>query len=877
MSEFATWLEFSAAWLDASIAPVLIVKWTIVLAVAWLTHGILTGWNPRWRVALWRSTVFGLALTAILSTAPPLLTYQAGPRDQPSIDRAQTTTTSPAAPGPVAPAIIAGREPTVPIRPMTIVASSVAADRHDVPALAPASAVAEGSTWRVSIVPRLWSAWLAGVVALAVRLILGSLGLGRVIRRSSDVPESIVRESRNIADRLGCHREVRLRRTSDVATPCLAGVWRPVLLLPDRECEEARPDELRAILAHELAHARNHDVVWNLVVHVASILLWFHPLIWRIRAMHAAACDAVCDAVAADLLGDVASYSRTLARLAVRTAWPSSVHGLAMARTSDVRRRLDALHRNVFRESLSRSRVILALFVAGGFVVLIGGLGYTRAEQAASTPHAGDAAKPADEKMAGKMTLRAVMAETNEPIERVSIAFRRNRPDGTNEKGTVTTGKDGTATIYYPTNFKSGYFETHRQQAEAAPLNLLWDDKRHPLQIPLAKELRFESGTTIGGIVQDEAGHAIAGAAIGVYAPPTEYEGTNNAFAIGEVKTNAQGRWHLDVIPKDISGVWVSVKDPRYREGAGERIPSLGRDSVIVLKKGQIVKGQIIDAAGRPIKGARAFIGDDSFDPFISTATTNEQGEFTLENCPAGPKIVTIQADDFAPYVRDVRVDERTAPVEIQLTEPGSLLRGKVVDIQGKPVAGAFFGADSWRGRRSIHFTIKTDKDGRFEWKSAPNDVVLYDTGKFGYMSSRHVPLTAADREQVITIYPELVITGRVSDAETGQPLPKFRLIRGQRYEGARRSTGLKTRRCTSRAIDTRSGSASHGDSSLRGSRPRVTSRPNRDLSGLPREARRSTLPSSLAINCCPAPSCSPTASRPWVPRLWSTRVNWAT
>ena len=146
-----------------------------------------------------------------------------------------------------------------------------------------------------------------------------------------------------------------------------------------------RPDDLRAILAHELAHARNHDLAWNLAAHIASILLWFHPLAWRIRAAHAAACDAVCDAVAADLLGDVASYGRTLARLAVRAAWPSPAHGLAMARTSDVRRRLDALNRNVFRTPLSWRRAMPAFFVGSVLLVLIGGFGFTRAEQAAST------------------------------------------------------------------------------------------------------------------------------------------------------------------------------------------------------------------------------------------------------------------------------------------------------------------------------------------------------------------------------------------------------------------------------------------------------------------------------------------------------------
>ena len=111
-----------------------------------------------------------------------------------------------------------------------------------------------------------------------------------------------------------------------------------------------RSDDLRAILAHELTHARNHDLAWNFAAHITLILLWFHPLVWRIRAAHAAACDAVCDAVAADLLGDVVSYGRVLARLALGADWPSPADGLAMARTSDVRRRLEALNRMVFPE-----------------------------------------------------------------------------------------------------------------------------------------------------------------------------------------------------------------------------------------------------------------------------------------------------------------------------------------------------------------------------------------------------------------------------------------------------------------------------------------------------------------------------------------------
>ena len=81
MSLFATWLESSAALPDASIGLVLIVKWTAVLALAWLAHGMLAGRNPRWRVALWRSAIVGLALVALLSLVPPIVTYQSRSRE----------------------------------------------------------------------------------------------------------------------------------------------------------------------------------------------------------------------------------------------------------------------------------------------------------------------------------------------------------------------------------------------------------------------------------------------------------------------------------------------------------------------------------------------------------------------------------------------------------------------------------------------------------------------------------------------------------------------------------------------------------------------------------------------------------------------------
>ena len=329
---------------------VLVARWTLLLALAWLVHAALDGRNPRWRVALWRGAVVGVGLVAAMAMCAPIVSIQIVPdptqahaegREEVDARSRFEVATRPVT-------VVPAAASSMTERPEAAAASARPADVTE-PAVVPgpteswpSRALGLAGSWALSI-------WLCGMLVLTGRLILASLALDRLVRRSADAPEDIVQHCRAIAGHLGWTRTLRVVRSAEVATPCLAGIVRPALLLPDREGQ----DDLPAILAHELAHARHHDLAWNLAAHLASIALWFHPLAWRMRSAHAAACDAVSDSVAAGYLGDVVSYGRTLARLAVRAARPAPANVLAMARTSDVRRRLDALNRRVFRTPLS--------------------------------------------------------------------------------------------------------------------------------------------------------------------------------------------------------------------------------------------------------------------------------------------------------------------------------------------------------------------------------------------------------------------------------------------------------------------------------------------------------------------------------------------
>ncbi|WP_165227814.1 M56 family metallopeptidase [Aquisphaera insulae] len=364
----------------ATVSPMtqVLAKATVLLVLAWAAHVMLLRCNPRWRVALWRSVLCGLAALPWLAMTPPILTWRLS---GPSVKAAPIADEMDEEPPPVITTVtdplpaVSGTM-AIPPAPRPVPTRQEPPRRED----AGGSVEAPSPVFSFRLPePRDWffTAWLCGVVVLSLRTAIGGWRIRGILARAKDAPKSIQDEGQRIGNDLGV-RPVRIAATDDVLSPCLVGLRRPVLLLGRIDIEG--PYELRAVLAHELAHVRGLDLVWNALAGVAEIVLWFHPLAWRIRGAHALACDGVSDAVAADLLGDVAGYGRTLARMAVRVSGISPAHGLAMARPSQVRRRIEALGRMLYRSPLPRAAVLSALTVFVPIVAIVGGFAVAQAE-----------------------------------------------------------------------------------------------------------------------------------------------------------------------------------------------------------------------------------------------------------------------------------------------------------------------------------------------------------------------------------------------------------------------------------------------------------------------------------------------------------------
>jgi len=110
-------------------------------------------------------------------------------------------------------------------------------------------------------------------------------------------------------------RSVRLLATDRVDSPSVIGWLRPVILAPVGVLCGLAPEQVEALLAHELAHVRRHDYLVNVLQGIAESLLFYHPAVWWISNQIRAEREHCCDDLAVAASGDVLVYARALAEL----------------------------------------------------------------------------------------------------------------------------------------------------------------------------------------------------------------------------------------------------------------------------------------------------------------------------------------------------------------------------------------------------------------------------------------------------------------------------------------------------------------------------------------------------------------------------------
>ena len=78
----------------------------------------------------------------------------------------------------------------------------------------------------------------------------------------------------------------------------------------------------------------------------------------------------------------------------------------------------------------------------------------------------------------------------------------------------------------------------------------------------------------------------------------------------------------------------------------------------------------------------------------------------------------------------------------------------------------------------------RTDAEGRVVWNEAPDTTLEFDVYAKGFMRLNGYQVRPDGKEHVVTLPPALTIFGKVTDADTHEPIEKFRVITGWPQRG---------------------------------------------------------------------------------------------
>lgn len=230
--------------------------------------------------------------------------------------------------------------------------------------------------------------YLACVVLLLARWLLGHLVLWRLLRRSEIVPSAVAELFQSMT--ASCQR-ARLVLSRRAHVPFSCGLLRPTVVLPATLAETASPRLLRWIFAHELTHLRRGDARTSLLFGLGQALYFPLPWFWRLRRQVRLCQEYIADAAAA-ALGPAEDYAQFLVSWTAAPRVPAGVLGVGGS-SSDLFRRITMLLQAPapVEPHCPRRWSLLAAGGLLGLAVLVAGVGLT--VQAAPVPQKKDQKK----------------------------------------------------------------------------------------------------------------------------------------------------------------------------------------------------------------------------------------------------------------------------------------------------------------------------------------------------------------------------------------------------------------------------------------------------------------------------------------------------
>jgi TonB family protein len=258
------------------------------------------------------------------------------------------------------------------------------------------------------------AAWLAGVLALALRTAGGLLLIERLRRSARPLPADWARRCHALHRRMSGPVGVLFAQSEAIAAPIVAGWLKPMVLIPVAALARLPVEQLEALILHELAHVRRLDAFANLVQTAVETALFYHPAVWWVSRRIRVEREHCCDDLALAAVRDPVLYVRALQALDALRVEPAPA---LAANGGDLRRRVARILGVATvpaRPALSPAAAVLVLSLAA--------VALTQGASVQARPSETPAAPaPAAARLVGAMASGASVSAQAPPMRRIVL------------------------------------------------------------------------------------------------------------------------------------------------------------------------------------------------------------------------------------------------------------------------------------------------------------------------------------------------------------------------------------------------------------------------------------------------------------------------
>jgi beta-lactamase regulating signal transducer with metallopeptidase domain/uncharacterized GH25 family protein len=545
------------------------------------------------------------------------------------------------------------------------------------------------------ILPKVVLIWLVGLLAMCIRLAGGLYSLHRLKRTASPELDDTWQElTESVASRIGLKRSVSILFSDRIESPAVIGFLKSVVLFPVNALTRLSPGQIEALIAHEVAHIRRHDMLVNLFQSLIETVLFYHPAVWWISSVVRSEREHCCDDLAIQVTGDRAGYARALVCLEeIRRAPRMAMAANRGSLLTRVQRILLGVH---------TQRVPAASWLVVAVVVL-------------SSAALAQAMRPSPKPLqAPTETVYGIVTQPDGKPAQHATVYLQQFPTPLQQGKVIKLETDD-----------SGRFQGMAQNS--APFFCLAELKgkgigaRVSMEAYKSFDIRLLPERSVKVLVKDSSGHPLKHFKIGPIEVFTSFYGLQLAPEVAEsfaTTTDEQGRAVVDHIPSE-NGFALGALDHRYVRTINPYVvPTQATGELTVTASLGSAFGGVVTADGRPVAGAQVFDASGHGHPIHQYTDAN--GRFSFDQLRPGKYTlaVNLAKTDWSQYV--------AAPTHINATfgrrpdlairlEHGTKVSGKInfPDRKSTVPTSVLFNRSNWSDFRGED--AKVDPQGNFE------------------------------------------------------------------------------------------------------------------------------------------------------------------